>query len=129
LAYAAIVSVFCESLASIALNAHYTMRGGYFHIIYYMSTTVSYFRDETTDVNNLIVTASYVKFNDPDAIDFYDFEIIGKQKFDNKRKLTKIKAIPKSEQRKLFLESGADFIMNKPIKFNELKDFLVANFR
>ena len=34
-----------------------------------------------------------------------------------------------SEQRKLFLESGADFIMNKPIKFNELKDFLVANFR
>ena len=27
-----------------------------------------------------------------------------------------------SEQRKLFLESGADFIMNKPIKFNELKD-------
>lgn len=43
----------------------------------------------------------YTPFH-PDAVEFYDFEIIGKQKFDNKRKLTKIKVTPKSEQRKLF---------------------------
>ena len=34
-----------------------------------------------------------------------------------------------SEQRKLFLEAGVDFIMNKPIKFQELKDFLNENFK
>lgn len=42
----------------------------------------------------------YTPFH-PDAIDFYEFEIIGKQKFE-KQKLTKIKVTPKSNQRKLF---------------------------
>lgn len=42
----------------------------------------------------------YTPFH-PDAIDYYDFKILGKQKINNLKKITKIKITPKSSTRKL----------------------------
>jgi len=59
--------------------------------------TINIYDDIVKIINEII----YTPFN-KDAIDFYDFVLEGKIRLSNRKKIHKIKVIPKSGQRKLF---------------------------